>query len=130
MSEFLEQVDKRHILSRSSSDPIQSTHTPEPTTTDGESCTEENPLNHDGTNTIHPTHHQTDTHTSVTNSRETQEKSAERETVIKGKNEITEGPTLVDKATDYQRPKDEVSNAKSDTNNVVKTRDEHTDTLR
>ncbi|XP_028271798.1 MORC family CW-type zinc finger protein 3 [Parambassis ranga] len=129
LSEFLEQVDKHHILSRSSSDPIQSTHTPELTTTDGECCTEKNALKHDGTNTDHPTHQQTDTHTSVTDSRETQEKSSKRETVIKGKNEITKGQTLVDKATDYQRPKDEVSNAKNDINNALKTKDEHTDTL-
>lgn len=120
MCEFQEQVAKHHILSRSSSEPVQgtrqSTHTREHTATVNQS------LERDKTNADSPEDDPADTHKddnvqteTVTESTQTQEKPDLRVTVIKGKNEIPE--TLV--------------STKEDT--IMKTlesEEEHTDTLR
>ncbi|XP_069027513.1 MORC family CW-type zinc finger protein 3 [Embiotoca jacksoni] len=135
--DFQGQVPKHQILARSSSEPIQptsqSTHTPEHTTTVSQCHTEE----HEETNTDHFTDDHADTHAngdakkrSVTDVTHTVEKRAGRDTVIKDKNEITRGLTLVENETNDQWIEDEESNKTKDTNmGTMEKEDEYTNAL-
>ncbi|XP_029298191.1 MORC family CW-type zinc finger protein 4 isoform X2 [Cottoperca gobio] len=108
---YQEREAQHHILSRSSSEPIQSTHTPDRMRTAGRCHTEENPLEQDHTSTL--ADHYTDTHIydddAQTQSKVTaeatraQQKPVRRGSVIKDASQVAYG----ENETDDHRLEDE-----------------------
>lgn len=129
------QQQKHQILSRSSSEPSQPTHTPELIRTADRRHTVENTLDQDETNTDHLADDCTDPHAhddaqtdEVTH---TQQKHIGRDSVIKDNAGVTEEQAHVENETNNQRLDDEARDKRKDTNMELLEREEgKTDTLR
>ncbi|XP_045887114.1 MORC family CW-type zinc finger protein 3 isoform X2 [Micropterus dolomieu] len=125
---------KHQILSRSSSEPSQPTHTPELIRTADRRHTVENTLDQDETNTDHLADDCTDPHAhddaqtdEVTH---TQQKHIGRDSVIKDNAGVTEEQAHVENETNNQRLDDEERDKRKDTNMEPLEREEgKTDTL-